>query len=482
MNVGLISRNVGIALVFNAVFMFLGAFVSVCYDFDAAFFPLLHSAIITLAAGLFPLFFVRRGGNINLKEGYFSIVCSWLLSCIFGMLPYLIWGGEFSVINAWYESVSGYTTTGSSILKDIEALPHGLLFWRSATHYIGGLGVVVFMILVLPNSSNAVGLKISKVEISSLSKANYRYRLSETARIIIIVYLALTILQTVLLCMAGMGFFDSLNHSMSIAATGGFSTKNRSAAAFDSPLIEVIMIVFMFAASLHFGLLYSSVRGRSLRVFRNPVIKFFSIVLGLVILISTLDLLFSGRETNVLTALRHSAFMNISTASSVGFAVDETARWPVISVLMLFFLSFMGACSGSTTGGIKADRMCVWFSSLRARLKKQLNYNAVVRTTLGNRQIDSDLIADVNVFIIFYLLIIFVCAMMLALTGMNMEDSLTTSIACMGNTGLTFGSGGAFGSYADFPVFGKFIMTVEMFIGRLEIYPFITFFALRRWK
>ncbi|MGM9774255.1 MAG: TrkH family potassium uptake protein [Candidatus Egerieousia sp.] len=482
MNVGLISRNVGVALVFNAAFMLSGAFVAVLNGWDTSFFPLFYSAIITLATGLFPLIFVRRGGVINLREGYFSIVLSWILSCIFGMLPYVIWGGEFSAINAWYESVSGYTTTGSTILNDVEALPKGLLFWRTATHYIGGLGVVVFMILVLPTSRNAVGLKISKLEISELSKANYRFRLSKTARIIITVYLVITISQTVLMRIAGMSLFDSLNHAMAIVSTGGFSTKNMSAAAFDSPVVEVIMIVFMFLSSLHFGLLYSSAKGHSFRVFRNPVIKFYSIVLLAVIIFSAGNLLLSGNETNVFTALRHSAFMNISTASSTGLAVDETGHWPVTSLLMLLFLSLMGACSGSTTGGIKADRVCLWFSSLRARLKKQVNYNAVVRTKLGNRVIDSELIADVNVFIIFYLLIVFVCAILLAITGLSLQDAVAASVACMGNIGLTFGSGGAFASYSDLPVLSKFICTVEMFIGRLEIYPFITFFALRRWK
>lgn len=482
MNWSYISRNVGIALLFSAAFMFISAAVSVYYNLDASFGPLFLAGVITLAVGIFPLIFVKKSGSMGVKDGYVTIVLAWLFSCIFGMIPYVIWGGEFSVINAWYESVSGYTTTGSSILNDIEALPHGLLFWRASTHYIGGLGVVVFMLLILPSTRAGYGVKISRVEISSLSKENYKFKLSETAKIIIMVYVSITVLLAVLLRISGVGWFDCIGNSMSIAATGGFSTRNMSAGAFNNPTAEVIMIFFMYIASLHFGLIYTSVKGGSLKLFRNPVIKFYTICLIVAIIISTISLLTNGIETNLLTALRHSAFMNVSTASSTGFATTETKLWPVVPLLILFFFSFMGACSGSTTGGIKADRILLWLSSMRGVTKRKLHSSAVVKPRIGNRIIETETIIDVNQFIILFFSIIFVGAIILAALGMDIEDSLTTSIACVGNTGLTFGSGGAFGSYSAFPTVGKLVMTIEMFFGRLEIYPILAFAVANKWR
>lgn len=483
MNWSSISRNVGIALLFSAAFMFISAGVSVYYHLDASFAALFLSGVITLAVGIFPLIFVRKGSvAMSIKDGYVTIVLAWLLSCIFGMIPYVIWGGEFSIINAWYESVSGYTTTGSSILNDIDSLPRSLLFWRASTNYIGGLGVVVFMLLILPSTRAGYGVKLSRVEISSLSKENYKFKLSETAKIIITVYLSITLIQTVLLRISGIGWFDSLANSMSIAATGGFSTHSQSAAHFQNPLAEVIMIFFMYVSSLHFGVLYSAVKGGSLKLFRNPVIKFYTISLLIAIAVSTVALLAKGVENNFLTALRHSTFMNVATASSTGFATTQTKVWPVISLLILFYFSFMGACSGSTSGGIKADRMLLWYKSMRGVTKRKLHSSAVVRPRIGNRIIETETIVDVNQFIIFFFAIIFLGAILLSAVGMDIEDSLTTSIACVGNTGLTFGSGGAFGSYSAFPAVGKLIMTIEMFFGRLEIYPILAFIAANRWR
>ena len=385
MNVNYISRNVGIALVLNAAFMFLSVIVSLCYGMDEAFSPLFLSGVITVAAGSFPLIFVKTGGAVTLKEGFFTIVLTWLLVCVFGALPYILWGGEFSVVDAWFESVSGYTTTGCTSLRDVEALPKSLLFWRSSTHYMGGLGVVVFMILVLPNARSTFGLRLSAMEMGALSKQNYKFKVMETARIIILVYLGLTVVQTVCLVLAGVNFFDALNHSMSISATGGFSTKNNSAAAFNSPVVEIIMIVFMYLSGLHFGLIYVCFHTRSLRMFKDPVIKFYTLVLVGSIAITTFSLLSGGTEKNFLIALRHSAFMIVSAASTTGFSNAETMHWPVAALLLFFYFAFQGACSGSTTGGVKVDRICVSFSSLKARLRRNLHLNAVIRPRMGNR-------------------------------------------------------------------------------------------------
>ena len=241
MNLKAISLNIGKALLVSAFFMFLSLIVSLIDGRDSAFVPLLISFIITLIVGSFPFIFVRKANISSLHDGFMTIVLSWLLSFIFGMLPYVLWGGEFTLINAWFESVSGYTTTGSTILTDVEALPRSLLFWRSSTHYIGGLGVVVFLLLIMPDAS-PYRLRLTNMELSSLSKEGYRYKASKTIGIITKVYLSLTVIIFVSLWAAGMTGFDALNHAFSIAATGGFSTRNLSVGFYQSDLINVLVM------------------------------------------------------------------------------------------------------------------------------------------------------------------------------------------------------------------------------------------------
>lgn len=256
MNVKSISANIGKALLINALFMFISAGVSALYGLDSGFTPLLISGIVTLIAGAFPFIFVRETPRSSLQDGFLTIVMSWLLSFIFGMLPYILWGGEFTIVNAWFESVSGYTTTGSTILTDIESLPKGLLFWRSSTHFIGGLGVIVFLLLIMPDSS-PFKLKLSNLELSSISKEGYRYKSGKTVTVITTVYLGLAIVETICLKVAGMSLFDAVNHSFSTVSTGGFSTKNNSIMHFGSVPVQVIIMIFMALSAMHFGVIYS---------------------------------------------------------------------------------------------------------------------------------------------------------------------------------------------------------------------------------
>ena len=274
MNLKVISRNVGFALLTSAFFMFLSIIVSISRGNDSALAALLISFVITFTVGVFPFIFVRSTERISLKDGYMIIVLSWSLSFIFGMLPYLLWGGPFSVVNSLFESVSGYTTTGATILENVEALPDSLLFWRSSTHFIGGLGVVVFLLLIIPSSS-PVRLRLTNLEISSLSREGYRSRANKTVIIYSSVYFALVLLSFLSYWIGGMSAFDAINHAFSVCATGGFSTRNYSIASFNSNAINAITIVFMFLASVHFGTLFMAVVHRSFKPLNNPVLKYY---------------------------------------------------------------------------------------------------------------------------------------------------------------------------------------------------------------
>lgn len=481
MNLSVVARNIGIALLSNAVFMFLGVIVSIVYGFDSSFSPLLLSGVITLIAGLFPLVFVRKSNSINAKEGFTIVVFAWVLSCLFGMLPYVLWGGEFTLINAWYESVSGYTTCGGTILSDVESLPKGLLFWRSSTHFLGGLGIVVFMLLVLPSVSS-FSKRLKDVETSSLSQENYRFRTKQTIYVMFSVYFGITIAETLCLMLAGMDFFNAINHAFSTVATGGFSTLNDSVKGFDSVLIEYIIIFFMLLSGLHFGLIYSSVTTRSLKIFRSPVVRYYIACVFVFSVAIAVNLLAAKVETNWGEAISHSLFQAVSVSTSTGFATSEISTWPNFAMLLMLFLMIQGACSGSTTGGVKADRFLIFFKSIKAQLKKYVHPNAVMPVKVGKHTVDYDLVSSVNLFILFYFLILFAGTLILTLLGVGMEEAVSSVISNMGNVGVAFGDVGSFGNYGYFPAAAKFVLALLMLIGRFEIFSFIVIFVIYKWR
>lgn len=477
MNIKLVSRYIGIALLFNALFMFLSVGVSMLYGFDSSLSPLLISGFITAIVGSFPLIFVRNDEDISLRDGFSITVFAWILSCIFGMLPYLIWGGPFTLANAWFESVSGYTTTGATILNDVESLPHGLLFWRSSTHFIGGIGVVIFMLMVLPSVST-FRLKMSKLEISSLSKQNYKFQTKVTVRIIGTVYIVITLLTFIFLMIAGMGSFDAINHAFAIVATGGFSTRNESILAFHSFPIELVSMFFMIASGLHFGMIYSSFTEHSFKIFRSPIIRYYLACLVILSLAVGIDIKVADQVNTWGMAFRQSFFQVISVSTSTGLATADSTTWPAFSIICILFLTAQGACSGSTSGGIKADRMWIFFQSAHTQIKKQLHPNAVIPTKIWNHTIDQNVSYSTTLFICFYILIVIVGSLLVSLTGADFMDSFSSCLTSMGNVGPGFGSCGSMDNYAHFNGFAKVVLTLEMLIGRLEIYAFFLVFSI----
>ncbi|MBQ0024393.1 MAG: TrkH family potassium uptake protein [Bacteroidales bacterium] len=480
MNVGIISRNVGIALICNAVFMFLSAIVAAVNGFDSSFSPLMISAIITMMVGIFPLIFVRRKYDINTKEGLAILLLAWVLSCIFAMLPYVLWGGEFTLVNAWFESASGITTTGATILRDIEALPKGLLFWRSSTHYIGGLGVVVFIMMILP-SFGTVRFKMSKMDVEDVSKSNYKYRSNTFIRVVIRVYLGITVAALLCFLIAGMDFFDAINHAFSVAATGGFSTKNASIAAFDSPLVEFFAMVFMVVANLHFGLIYASFVTRSPKVFKNTVTKFYLTTILVASLLVSGNLLISGSCGTLSESLRHGFFEVVSTISTTGFAIADTNVWPVFSIMILLYVSIQCGCSGSTTSGLRSDRVWILLQASRAQIIRLAHPNAVVPVKNDGQIVDKELISSVSIYVCLYLMIAFVMTLIYAACGFDAIGSISASVSMMSNVGPCFGSfGSSMSSFADVPAVAKVLMGLQMIIGRLGIYSILLVFFLYR--
>ncbi len=470
MDIKVISKNVGLALLISSLFMFLSLMVSVADGRDSAMGPLAISFIITFIVGVFPFIFVRKSASISLQDGFMIIVLSWLLSFIFGMLPYVLWGGEFTLVNAWFESVSGYTTTGSTILTDVEGLPRSLMFWRSSTHFIGGLGVVVFLLLVIPDAS-PFRMRLTNMELSSLSREGYRFRSIKTVHVIAFVYVGLAVLETLLLMLAGMSFFDAVNHSFSTVATGGFSTKNSSVAYFDSPAIDIIILVFMLLSSMHFGLLFGVFATRSLKPFRHPVIKFFLSTFAVLTLLVTISLKVSGTYDGWGRALLDSSFQVGSFLSTSGFATADNAGWPVFANILLLYAAFQCGCSGSTTGGVKSDRMYIAFKSIGRQIKQNLHPSSIMQIRVGNHFLKDNAVFSAILYIVLYTVVLIISIVLLVLCGVDVHEAVSGALSSLGNAGPALDSISTMGNYSAQPAMAKVIYSIDMILGRLEIYP-----------
>jgi trk system potassium uptake protein TrkH len=459
--------------------MILSSLVSIIYS-DDAFMPLLYSGLVTALFGIFPLIFVPPTSTITNKEGHLIIVSSWLMSCLFGMLPYIMWGGPFTLTNAWFETVSGFTTTGSSILSNIEVLPHGLLFWRASTHWIGGIGIIIFVLSVLPFLGIAE-IVLYRSEISSLARENFHHRAKKAIRILAGVYGGLTLLETIALYLCGMNIFDSITHAFATIATGGFSTKNASIAYFDNSLIDTIIIIFMILSGIHFATLFSVISGHIRDFWKSAVVKYYLVALLIGSIITTLNI-HGNNYTHWNDAIRYASFQVVSIGTSTGFATTNSAVWPAFSHLILLFFALQCACAGSTSGGIKVERILLIGKAFIKYLKKLMHPNAVIPLHIDSLLIKDNVLTKSILYIVLYLVIIFLNTLFLSALGVDNLSAFSGTVATIGNVGPGLGTVGSTANFNHIPELGKWALSITMLIGRLEIFAFFMFFTRAQWR
>ena len=475
-----IVRYISMGLLLNAVFMLVATTVSTLNHFDAGFFPLLLSFLVTTAMGAFPLIFVPVYRDISLKESYVIVALSWLLCCAIGMLPYLLWGGEFSVTKAWFESVSGYTTTGATSLTNIDSLPLSIRFWRSSTQWIGGGGVVLFALVVLP-SLGKVHANLSKIEMSSLSKLNVSKGGFGSLRTILVVYISLTVLQAILLYLSGLSVVDAVAYSFSTISTGGFAMSNSNVVGINNSVAEIIIFIFMVISGLNFSLIFASFMRREISVFKSGVAKIYllSILVGALILSVGLRL---STYTGWADSFKHAFFQVASLASSTGFYNANTSVWPPFAIMLLILFMMQAGCAGSTSGGIKVDRVVLFGNTIKTQIKRLQHPNAVIPVRIGKTIIADEVVSSSLLFIVFYVMIIFLSTVVLGMFGLDILSSFSASAACMGNVGPGFGLVGTMGNYGSLPDFSMWWLTLLMLLGRLEIYGLLMIVFIRSWK
>lgn len=461
-----IIKYVGYVLLFNAVFLYVSALISFLFN-ESSFVPLFYSGMVCTILGLFPLIFTERIDEVRFSEGLAISVTGWFITCVVGMLPYVMWGGEFTFANAFFESVSGYTTTGSTILNEIESLPKGILFWRSSTHWIGGMGVILFVLLVLPQ---ARGLRSSlyKTEVSNLSRMNFKTKARQIARIIGIVYISLTLLETVILWLLGMTFFDAICHSMSTIATGGFSTKNTSIAFYNNIWMEMTIVVFMLLSSLHFGMLYVTIIGKKPNLFHSKSVRSY-IALIIIGVLAVAFKLYADDTYSILDSLRHSLFQVTSLVSTTGFATVDTSVWPIFTIIILIYFTMQGSMVGSTAGGFKFDRIYLFFQVFRKQLRLIKHPQGVFASRIDDEVVEKEVEIQALNFLIVYILTFFIVTVILTLMNIDGLTAFSASIASIANVGPGFSEVGSLENYSGLPDAAKYVLSFEMLLGRLEI-------------
>ena len=472
MNWKIITWYIGVSLLLVAMLMAVSGVVACVTPGDESRFPLLYSAFITGILGVFPLIFVQRGTHsLSFREGNCIVVIAWGLACLVGTLPFFLYGGEFTFLNAFFESVSGFTTTGASILNNIEALPRGLQLWRISTAWVGGIGIVTLFSMLIRNRYEKSTL--SGAEISNVARDSFEGERSNSfAGRMMATYIALTAITFGALKLTGLDWFDSLTDAMSACSTCGFCTRNASIASYSNPAAEIVLTIAMIVAGINFVILFLAfLKGRPKYIWKSEVIKVFLGLIALAVVLVTADLMINGNYHSFGDALRDAAFQVASISTTTGFATKDTTLWPPLSMSLLIICSFVCGCSGSTSGGIKIDRAILAAKGISRKVRLAVSPNTIQNIRVDGRIRPESQVSDAYGYVFCYLLIIVVFAAVNIAGGLDFTTGVTASIACIGNVGPGFGDVGSMANYASFPGLLKITSTLEMMIGRLEIFP-----------
>lgn len=480
-NAKIIYRILGTLLYIEAALLLACTLFPVCYGEDDLT-GFLCSVAVTAAAGSLLVFLGRGAGRqISRKDGYVIVSVSWVVFSLFGMLPFYLSGYIPDVTNAFFETMSGFTTTGSSILDDIEALPHGLLFWRSMTQWIGGLGIVFFTIAVLPIFGSG-GIQMFAAEATGPTYNKLHPRIGVTAQWIWSLYLGLTVTECALLCLGGMDLFDSVCHALTTTATGGYSTKQASIAAFHSPYIEYVIILFMFLSGINFTLLFFFLlKGKPGKLFRDMEFRWY---VGTVVSFTAfivLVLTFNGAP-DIEKSFREALFQVVSIQTTTGYASADYMLWPPVAWLLISIIMLFGACAGSTSGAVKCVRIAILAQIVKNQFKRILHPNAVLPIRINRNVMPVGTQSTLLAFIIVYIAAVFIGWLLVMLTGVEFMEAYGVVVSSISNVGPGLGAYGPAYSWNALPDAAKWICAALMLIGRLELFSVLLLFTSAFWK
>ncbi|MDN3596750.1 TrkH family potassium uptake protein [Zunongwangia endophytica] len=493
LNFKVILHVMGLLLLCNGGFMLLSVLISFVYK-DGVTLGISSAALVTLLIGTL-LMFTTRGHSkeVKVREGYIIVSFGWIFMALSGCLPYVMTKAIPDFTNAFFETMSGYTTTGASILNDIESIPKGILFWRSLTHWIGGMGIIVLAIAILPLLGIG-GMQLFAAESPGPSADKLKPRITDTAKRLWLIYVSYTAAETVLLMLAGMDFFDAINHAFSTLSTGGFSTKNASMAYWnDNPMIQYIIILFMFLAGSNFVMSYFAFKGRVQRVLQDDEFKWYFWFVGIFTLISSLivyfqaDVSLSSIDHPMVwgegeSAFRHSLFQVLTVITTTGFVSADFTMWTPFLTIFYFGMFFLGGSAGSTAGGVKVMRHIIMIRNGFIQFKRTLHPNAILPVRFNKKSINSDIVFNIQGFFILYMLSFIIGAVVLAALGLDFETAIGGAASSLGNIGPAFGALSPVNNFDLLPDFGKWWCSFLMLIGRLELFTVLIILTPFFWR
>ena len=477
MNYKMVLYTMGRVVLLEAAFLVLPMAVSLLYgERCAVSFGL--TILVALAVG-FLLTFLCRGshGTSSIKDGFMIVALTWIMLSAIGALPFVFSREIPSYVDAFFETVSGFTTTGATILTDVEALSRGMIFWRSFTHWIGGMGILVFVVMLMKTTDRSINILKAEMPGPTVDKLAPKSR--DTARILYLLYISLTVLETVLLLLGGMGLFDSVVHSLSTAGTGGFGAYNASAANF-SPYIQWVLTVFMLLFGVNFNLYYLLLLGRVRNIFRNTEFKVYLGIIAAAVTIITVDILPLYQSFS--TSLRQASFQVAAIMSTTGFVTADFTVWSPLSKTLLLLLMFLGGCAGSTAGGLKLSRIIILCKMARRELRRTLRPRVVDVIKMDGHRLEEQTAHSVAVYFALYMLCIGALLVALSFSPFDLETNLFSSVSCFNNVGPAFGMAGPVGNYSLYQPVLKLLLCAGMLLGRLENYPMLLLFVPAAWR
>ena len=481
MNIKLVARTLGSILLIEAGCMVPSLLISLFHG-GADAFALLWSILITAAVGL-PFRLLARPGMTNLRarEGFAIVGLSWILMSAFGALPFVFSGFIPNFVDAFFEAVSGFTTTGSTVVSDFERMPMGVAFWRSFTHWIGGMGVLVLTLALLPRLTGRTAYLV-KAESPGPSLSKIAPKMTDSAKILYVIYTILSLLMFVILLLCGLNPFDAAIHTFGTAGTGGFSNYGQSISAFHSPAVEIVVSFFMMLFGTNLALYYALFNGRWKDFFKSEELRWYLTINTVCILLITWIIL-PQYHWDVGTALRMALFNVATISSTTGFANADYTLWPVAARAILLILMFCGSCTGSTAGGIKTMRIVLMFKQSKREITRTFSPRRVNVVRFEGRGIDEQMLHQISIFVFLYVVLMLVGGFLISLEGLyDLETNFSAALTCISNVGPGFGAVGPSGNFAGYGPFAKIVMSMLMLAGRLEIFPILVLFHRGVWR
>jgi trk system potassium uptake protein len=479
MNFKIVLRSLGILLICEALSMLPSLLVAIIYR-GSDILAFIQTIFIILLVGI-PLSVTKsQGKNIYARDGFAIVALGWILISFFGALPFFISGAIPSFIDSFFEASSGFSTTGASILKQVEGLPKGILFWRSFTHWIGGMGVLVLTLAILP-SVGAASIQIMRAESPGPNPGKLVPKVGQTAKILYGIYLIITAIEVVLLWLAGMSLYDAFIHTFGTVGTGGFSSMNLSVGEYNNVLIEVIITIFMLICGVNFALYYQILRGNLKSIFKDEEFRFYITIVAVSIILITVNINKSIFES-VWQSLRHSSFQVASIITTTGYATTDFNEWPMFSKMILFFLMFIGGCAGSTAGGMKGIRIVLLLKIMKRELLQIIHPRAVYTVKFTGKTVDERTVSEALTFFFMYILIFVIAVLIISLEGKDLVTTITSVVATLGNVGPGLGLVGPMGNFSEMSDLSKMVLSLCMIIGRIEIYPILLLTLPSFWK